>query len=54
MDWDKLYRMESAYKVPLPAYPFDRVRCWIEIPETPAIQAANPELLQTFREVAVT
>ena len=52
MDWDKLYRMESAYKVPLPAYPFDRVRCWIEIPETPAIQAANPELLQTFREVA--
>ena len=38
MDWDKLYRQGSAYKVPLPAYPFDRVRCWIDIPETPAIQ----------------
>ncbi|WP_366294821.1 amino acid adenylation domain-containing protein [Paenibacillus sp. AN1007] len=28
IEWDKFY---SARKVPLPLYPFDRKRCWIEI-----------------------
>ncbi|MGC5773689.1 amino acid adenylation domain-containing protein [Paenibacillus pabuli] len=28
IEWDKLY---SGRKIPLPLYPFDRKRCWIEI-----------------------
>lgn len=52
IDWDKLYSKEFTYKVSLPTYPFDRVQCWIDIPETSAIHTTNPELLQTFRETA--
>ncbi|MEU3573852.1 SDR family NAD(P)-dependent oxidoreductase, partial [Kitasatospora sp. NPDC036755] len=30
VDWDEL---PAARRVPLPAYPFDRVRCWVEVDE---------------------
>ncbi|MFH0891595.1 MAG: amino acid adenylation domain-containing protein, partial [Candidatus Falkowbacteria bacterium] len=33
-DWNILYQNEDVRKVSLPAYPFARTRCWIEIPET--------------------
>src|SRR3989339_838366 len=32
-DWNILYRDEDARKVSLPPYPFEKTRCWIEIPE---------------------
>src|SRR3989339_400351 len=32
-DWDKVYGDEDARKVSLPPYPFEKKRCWIEIPE---------------------
>jgi amino acid adenylation domain-containing protein/non-ribosomal peptide synthase protein (TIGR01720 family) len=31
VEFDKLYAKQSAQKVPLPLYPFERKRCWIEI-----------------------
>ncbi|MBD2871907.1 thioester reductase domain-containing protein [Paenibacillus arenilitoris] len=44
IDWDKLYRKESAYKVPLPTYPFDRVPCWIHIPDRSESPSKTVEL----------
>ncbi|MCA0756975.1 thioester reductase domain-containing protein [Paenibacillus sp. N4] len=44
IDWDKLYRKESAYKVSLPAYPFDRVPCWIDIPDLSEAPSKTVEL----------
>ena len=32
--WEELYLNEDRYKVSLPSYPFDRVRCWIDIQQT--------------------
>jgi acyl transferase domain-containing protein len=52
IDWDKLYSKQSPHKVSLPTYPFDRLPCWVDIPETSAINMTDPELLQTYQEVA--
>src|SRR3989339_94238 len=32
-DWDRFYQNEDARKVSLPPYPFEKKRCWIEVPE---------------------
>ena len=40
IDWEILYRGITARKVPLPAYPFEKSRCWITLPEQ---QAAEEE-----------
>ncbi|MBW5449438.1 HAD-IIIC family phosphatase, partial [Cohnella sp. CFH 77786] len=29
-DWELLYRDAACRKIHLPAYPFDRIRCWVE------------------------
>ncbi|MFF2175854.1 SDR family NAD(P)-dependent oxidoreductase [Lysinibacillus sp. NPDC058147] len=34
IDWDSLYRNVKRLKVSLPGYPFERTRCWIDIPQT--------------------
>ncbi|MBW7477837.1 HAD-IIIC family phosphatase, partial [Paenibacillus oenotherae] len=31
-NWDELYRDSVCQRVNLPAYPFDRTRCWLEAP----------------------
>ncbi|GIP58449.1 non-ribosomal peptide synthetase [Paenibacillus woosongensis] len=31
VNWDELYLQQSVRRVPLPLYPFERKRCWIEI-----------------------
>src|SRR3989339_825762 len=38
-DWDRFYQNEDARKVSLPPYPFEKKRCWIEVPE---IKDASP------------
>ena len=30
IDWDQFYKDEQRRRVPLPTYPFERKRCWIE------------------------
>ncbi|WP_274651219.1 beta-ketoacyl synthase N-terminal-like domain-containing protein [Paenibacillus humicola] len=50
--WDKLYGRVPAYKVSLPTYPFERVPCWVEIPEASAVHTASPELIKALSEVA--
>jgi thioester reductase-like protein len=32
--WDKLYEGENRRKVSIPTYPFERNRCWFEVPQT--------------------
>ncbi|EJV87815.1 condensation domain-containing protein [Bacillus cereus] len=33
IDWELLYRGEERRKVRVPVYPFDKTRCWIDIPQ---------------------
>lgn len=33
IQWQDLYRNEKRRKVKLPVYPFERIRCWIDLPE---------------------
>lgn len=30
VDWSAFYQAERRYRVPLPTYPFERQRCWVE------------------------
>jgi acyl transferase domain-containing protein/acyl carrier protein len=41
VDWGKLYQGEKLMKIPLPPYPFDRKRYWIEPREAPAARATT-------------
>jgi acyl transferase domain-containing protein/acyl carrier protein len=43
VDWPAFYADERRHRVPLPTYPFERQRCWIEKqgPAEPAAQAAR-------------
>lgn len=51
VDWELLYPARSFRRVPLPAYPFDRVRCWLPeaeaeaAPVVPAKQEPAGDLL---------
>ncbi|OYQ63098.1 hypothetical protein B9G53_18730 [Pseudanabaena sp. SR411] len=36
IDWDAFYQDERRYRVPLPTYPFERQRFWIEPPKSPS------------------
>ncbi|EPR10083.1 condensation domain-containing protein [Ruminiclostridium papyrosolvens] len=33
IQWEELYKKESRKKAAIPVYPFEKRRCWIEIPE---------------------
>ncbi|WP_342563155.1 condensation domain-containing protein [Paenibacillus sp. FSL R7-0345] len=32
VEWERLYINENRTKVSLPAYPFNRLRCWVDVP----------------------
>lgn len=34
MDWERFYNHEVIRKIPLPLYPFEQKRCWIEVKHT--------------------
>nr|VFK66361.1 MAG: Acyl transferase domain-containing protein [Candidatus Kentron sp. UNK] len=41
IDWDKVYQGEMRRRAPLPTYPFERQRCWIEpAGQTPAVDVS--------------
>ncbi|MVP01213.1 type I polyketide synthase [Paenibacillus lutrae] len=33
IEWDRLYRQEKRKRISLPTYPFDKHRCWLDLPE---------------------
>ncbi|MFZ0962497.1 MAG: SDR family NAD(P)-dependent oxidoreductase [Terriglobia bacterium] len=42
IDWSEFYKNERRHRVPLPTYPFERQRYWVEpSPETHTIEAAR-------------
>ena len=41
IDWDAFYQDERRYRVPLPTYPFERQRFWIEPPKSPSQSLIN-------------
>jgi polyketide synthase PksN len=42
IDWTGLYRSDTLWRVPLPAYPFARERCWCDAP----VPSGRPMLFQ--------
>lgn len=38
VEWEELYHAKNRRRVRLPVYPFERIRCWIEIPERKPIR----------------
>jgi acyl transferase domain-containing protein len=38
IDWSKFYAGQQRYRVPLPTYPFERQRYWIELQTLPKKQ----------------
>lgn len=39
VDWDNMYRTDNRKKAEIPVYQFEKIRCWIEIPELPNKQS---------------
>ncbi|MEH1816626.1 MAG: aminotransferase class III-fold pyridoxal phosphate-dependent enzyme [Nostoc sp.] len=50
IDWSNFYQRETRQRIPLPTYPFERQRFWIDPPPHPNRAAtpklANPQLLE--------
>lgn len=41
IDWKKLYKENPVYKIPIPTYAFQRIRCWIDPEITSTTFSAN-------------
>ena len=50
--WDGFYRHERRKRVPLPAYPFERRRCWIAPQKRPQVASEAPRSLEKKSDVA--
>lgn len=51
IDWSGFYANESRQRLPLPTYPFERQRYWIEPPQPVAVTAAAPAVLNLWQSV---
>lgn len=49
IDWSNFYQRETRQRIPLPTYPFERQRFWIDPPPHPN-RAATPKLLNSQLE----
>jgi acyl transferase domain-containing protein/acyl carrier protein len=52
IDWARFYRNEKRHRIPLPAYPFEHQRYWIEPQKTGGRQESRQHLAQTRSEMA--
>lgn len=46
LDWEEMYKGEKRRKAAIPVYPFERTRCWLEIPENPVKTPKEKETLE--------
>ncbi len=46
IEWEELYRKEIRKKTAIPVYPFEKSRCWIEIPEDSKEKALSAKRLE--------
>lgn len=51
LDWDRLYERAAVRKVNLPTYPFEKSRCWLQIPEGAQTAVLSAELSQVHQEI---
>ncbi len=51
IEWNRLYKGEFRRTVSLPTYPFDKQRCWIDIPEI--TDEARPRYVTAKREKSI-
>ncbi len=45
IEWERLYTGEGRRKISLPAYPFEKNRCWIEIPHSAESMVQSQDIL---------
>lgn len=50
VDWNTLYAGSRYKKVSLPTYPFERKRCWIEVPEQNRSEKISPFIENPVKE----
>ncbi len=48
IDWYRLYEKENVKKIRIPVYPFEKTRCWFDIPKKKRMQKNGIEILQLF------
>ena len=58
IDWSKFYQRETRQRIPLPTYPFERQRFWIDPPPHPNRAAtpklSNPQLLEKAKTLTTS
>jgi amino acid adenylation domain-containing protein len=52
VDWTRFYQYEQRYRVPLPTYPFERQRYWIEPQKSAKIVESKPIVLNKKPDIA--
>ncbi|MGC5328163.1 condensation domain-containing protein [Brevibacillus sp. SYSU BS000544] len=52
IQWEELYHGEKRKKVSIPAYPFDKIRCWVDIPaDQPMIKVIENHTVRESRVI---
>jgi len=51
IDWDLLYKGEERRRIRIPVYPFDRIRCWVDIPEDVQLKQSEKNYRHESRNV---
>jgi acyl transferase domain-containing protein/acyl carrier protein len=52
VDWSGFYKNERRHRIPLPTYPFERQRYWVEPPEEIHTTAVTPRLSEKKADIA--
>src|SRR5205085_5810812 len=52
IDWESLHEGERRRRVPLPTYPFERVRCWIDPPTEKGDWGAQQKAFERRSDIA--
>ncbi|MCY8823357.1 condensation domain-containing protein [Bacillus atrophaeus] len=54
VDWNVLYGKENRQRIELPTYPFDRLRCWPEVPSKSKVKLTGSEEEDSYSEIDLT
>ncbi|MBH8571747.1 SDR family NAD(P)-dependent oxidoreductase [Nostocaceae cyanobacterium CENA369] len=52
IDWSGFYANQKRHRIPLPTYPFERQRYWIEVNRNATLAMMSPKNLDKKREIA--
>src|SRR5207248_11559594 len=51
-NWERFYANETRYRVPLPTYPFERQRYWVDPPEIQAEEELEIHVPEKKQDIA--